>query len=186
MLDHDAQAPNGPQGTSSEIAAGVEQAVMDGMDVLNLSLGGGGEADDVAGLAVEQAAKQGVVVAVAAGNSGPNSFEVGSPGAEPDVLSVAATVSNKSVILSGSATGSLNGNWEALNVKGGFNAVAEPVLPPTPITYGGSGNYQGSGFTTAPNCPIDPTPTAATGTVLVIERGCSPLTDKAQTIRQPG
>src|SRR2546426_2026536 len=119
VLDHDAQGPLGPQGTSSEIAAGVEQAVMDGMDVLNLSLGGGGEADDVSGLAIEQAAKQGVVVAVAAGNSGPGSFQVGSPGAEPDVLSVAATVSNKSVILSGSASGSVSGNWEALNVKGG-------------------------------------------------------------------
>ncbi|MEA2591730.1 MAG: minor extracellular serine protease Vpr, partial [Actinomycetota bacterium] len=51
-LDHDAHGPNGPQGTSSEIAAAVEQAVLDGMDVLNLSLGGNGEAFDVAGLAV--------------------------------------------------------------------------------------------------------------------------------------
>ncbi|TMK53363.1 MAG: PKD domain-containing protein [Actinobacteria bacterium] len=186
VLDHDAQGPLGPQGTSSEIAAGVEQAVMDGMDVLNLSLGGGGEADDVAGLAVEQAAKQGVVVAVAAGNSGPGSFQVGSPGAEPDILSVAATVSNKSVILSGSVSGSLSGTWEALNDKGGYNAIGEPALPPTPITYGGSGNYQGSGFTTAPNCPIDPTPTAATGTVLVIERGCSALTDKAHNAQVAG
>src|SRR5260370_36751143 len=98
------------------------------MDLLNLSLGGGGEADDVAGLAVEQAAKQGVVVAVAAGNSGPGSFQGGSPGAEPDVLSVAAPVSNKSGILSGSARGRLSGTCEALNDKGGFNAIGEPAL----------------------------------------------------------
>lgn len=185
VLDHNAQSPNGPSGTSSEIAAGVEQAVLDGMDVLNLSLGGGGEAVDVAGLAVEQAATHGVVVAVAAGNSGPNSFQIGSPGAEPDVLSVAATISDKSVILNGSVTGSIAGNWEALNVKGGYNALTEPALPPTPITYGGFGNYQGPGFTTASNCPIDPTP-AATGTVVVIERGCNALLAKAHNAQAAG
>jgi subtilisin family serine protease len=183
-LDH--HGPSGPEGTSSEIAAAVEQAVLDGMDVLNLSLGGNGEAFDVAGLAVEQAATHGVVVAVAAGNSGPNSFQVGSPAAEPDVLSVAATGSDKSAILSASVTGSVSGNWEAINTKGGFNTTGEPTLPPTPITDGGFGNYQGPGFTTASNCPIDPTPTAATGTVLVIERGCTALLDKAHNAQAAG
>jgi subtilisin family serine protease len=185
-LDHGAKSPTGPSGTSSEIAAAVEQAVLDGMDVLNLSLGGGGEAADVSGLAVEQAATHGVVVAVAAGNSGPKSFQVGSPGAEPDVISVAATISDKSVILSGSVTGSVIGNWEAINTRGGFNSGGEPALPPTPITYGGFGNYQGPGFTTASNCPVDPTPAAATGTVLVIERGCNALLDKAHNAQAAG
>ncbi|MEA2500716.1 MAG: minor extracellular serine protease Vpr, partial [Actinomycetota bacterium] len=185
-LDHGAHGPNGPQGTSSEIAAAVEQAVLDGMDVLNLSLGGNGEAFDVAGLAVEQAATHGVAVAVAAGNSGPNSFQVGSPAAEPDVLSVAASDSDKSAILTGSVSGSVSGNWEAINTRGGFNAAGEPTLAPAPTTYGGFGNYQGPGFTTASNCPIDPTPPAATGTVLVIERGCSALLDKAHNAQVAG
>jgi len=52
--------------------------------------------------------------------------------------------------------------------------------------YGGFGNYQGPGFTTASNCPIDPTPTAATGTVLVIERGCTALLDKAHNAQAAG
>lgn len=186
VLDHDAHAPVGPQGSSSEIAAGIEQAVADGMNVINMSLGGGGEADDVAGLAVEAAARHGVVVVVAAGNSGPSSFQIGSPGAEPDSISVAATISNKSQILSGSVTGTLTGSWEAINTKGGFNAAGEPALPPTPISYGGFGNYSGAGFTTASNCPVDPTPTAATGTVLIVERGCSPLLDKAHNAQVAG
>ena len=53
------------------------------MDVLNLSLGGtaqGAEDNDMLAVGLDNAVSAGVVVAVAAGNSGPGPFTVESPG----------------------------------------------------------------------------------------------------------
>ncbi len=63
--------PNGAR--SEDILNAVEAAVEDGMDVLNLSLGGGYPAwkERPAGARTRQRSDAGVVVAVAAGNSGP-------------------------------------------------------------------------------------------------------------------
>jgi subtilisin family serine protease len=63
-------SPFGPNGNAPELAAAVESAVRDGMDVLNLSLGET-EIDpgrDLVGRALNAAAAAGVVSAVAAGN----------------------------------------------------------------------------------------------------------------------
>jgi minor extracellular serine protease Vpr len=76
------------------IAKAVEEAVVDGMDVLNLSLGGGAhQGKDILDMAVDAAAEAGVVVAIAAGNEGPGFYTVGSPGTASGVITVAA-VSN--------------------------------------------------------------------------------------------
>src|SRR6266568_842752 len=58
--------------TSHDIAQAIEDAVKDGMDVINMSLGGGinGFKDQLT-VASDRAARAGVVVAIAAGNSGP-------------------------------------------------------------------------------------------------------------------
>ena len=85
----------GLDGNSPEIAAGVEAAVMDGMDVVNLSIG---EPEipperDLVVRAVEGAAAAGVVSVVAAGNDfgafGRGS--VSSPGSAPSAITVGAT-----------------------------------------------------------------------------------------------
>src|SRR5205823_9392283 len=59
----------------------IEDAVQDGMDVINMSLGGGirGYQDQLT-VATNRAVNAGVVVAVAAGNSGPGVNTVESPG----------------------------------------------------------------------------------------------------------
>src|SRR5262249_30258733 len=58
--------------TSHDIAQAIDDAVNDGMDVINMSLGGGinGFRDQLV-VASNRAVKAGVVVAIAAGNSGP-------------------------------------------------------------------------------------------------------------------
>ena len=59
---------------SQDILRAVEAAVEDGMDVLNMSLGGTptrAEENDLLAVGVNNAVSAGVVVAVAAGNSGP-------------------------------------------------------------------------------------------------------------------
>jgi subtilisin family serine protease len=84
----------GLNGNSAEIVAGVEAAVRDGMDVINLSLG---EAEvepgrDLVALALDGAAAAGVVPVVAAGNDFPEegNGSVTSPGSSDRALTVAA------------------------------------------------------------------------------------------------
>src|SRR6185437_12242787 len=85
----------GLDGNSTEIAAAIEAAVSDGMNVINLSLG---EPEvqperDIVVAALDAAAQAGVVPVVAAGND----FDdfgygsVSSPGNAPDAITVAAT-----------------------------------------------------------------------------------------------
>ncbi|HEY4271389.1 MAG TPA: S8 family serine peptidase [Candidatus Udaeobacter sp.] len=79
---------------SSDILRAVDAAVEDGMDVLNLSLGGTPqhpEENDMLAVGLDNAVNSGVVVAVAAGNSGPGPFTVESPGIATKVITVAAS-----------------------------------------------------------------------------------------------
>lgn len=62
----------------------------DHADVISMSLGGPGEADDPVCVAVENAINAGVVVVAAAGNSGPSMNTVASPGLAPDAITVGA------------------------------------------------------------------------------------------------
>ncbi|HYA08024.1 MAG TPA: S8 family serine peptidase, partial [Gaiellaceae bacterium] len=85
----------GLDGNSPEIVAGIEQAVKDGMDVINLSLG---EPEvepsrDIVVKALDDAADAGVVPVVAAGNDFQDAGRgsVGSPATAPQAISVAAS-----------------------------------------------------------------------------------------------
>ena len=79
-------------GFTSDLAAAIDQAVFDGVDVINYSIGGGGSVptggDDIAFLF---AADAGVFVATSAGNSGPGDDTVGSPGNAPWLTTVGAS-----------------------------------------------------------------------------------------------
>jgi subtilisin family serine protease len=98
----------GLDGNAAEIAAAVEAAVKDGMDVINLSLG---EAEieqsrDVLVQAINAAADAGVVPAIAAGNDF-DSFgrgSIGSPGTAPKAITSAA-VSRTKLVASFSSSG---------------------------------------------------------------------------------
>src|SRR6266446_4715872 len=81
--------------TSHDIARAIEDAVKDGMDVINMSLGGGinGFQDQLT-VASNRAAKAGVVVAIAAGNSGPGVNTVESPGQAADAITACASTNN--------------------------------------------------------------------------------------------
>lgn len=82
------------------IAKAVEEAVEDGMDVLNLSLGGTPhKGADLLDMAVNAAVDAGVVVAISAGNEGPFDYTVGSPGTAEKVITVAATTNSRTFAL---------------------------------------------------------------------------------------
>ncbi|WP_449355034.1 S8 family serine peptidase [Virgibacillus natechei] len=82
----------GGAGTSIQVIAAMEQAVEDGMDVMNLSLGNDVNGPDYpTSVAVNRAADLGVSVVLANGNAGPDNWTVGSPATAANALSVGAS-----------------------------------------------------------------------------------------------
>jgi minor extracellular serine protease Vpr len=83
----------GPDGGSTEdVVAGIEMAVQDGADVMNLSLGNSlNNPDWATSIALDWAMAEGVVAVTSNGNAGPNNWTVGSPGTSRDAISVGAT-----------------------------------------------------------------------------------------------
>jgi minor extracellular serine protease Vpr len=74
---------------SEDILNAVDAAVEDGMDVLNLSLGGGYHGNnDLLAMGLDNAVDAGLVVAVAAGNSGPGQGTLESPGRARKIITV--------------------------------------------------------------------------------------------------
>jgi len=100
-------------GFGSDLAAAIDQAVADGVDVINYSIGGGAGLtgpDDIAFLFASDA---GVFVATSAGNSGPGASTVGSPGNGPWLTTVGASTQDRSFL--GSASSS--DGWEFVGVS---------------------------------------------------------------------
>ena len=77
---------------SHDIAAAIEDAVLNGDHVINMSLGGGAQGpNDFLAQVSNGAVAAGVVVVTSAGNTGPGSYTVGSPGVASEVIAVGAT-----------------------------------------------------------------------------------------------
>lgn len=84
----------GGSGTSIQVIAAMEQAVEDGMNVMNLSLGNAVNGPDYpTSKAVNRAADLGISVVLANGNDGPENWTVGSPATASNALSVGASSS---------------------------------------------------------------------------------------------
>src|SRR5829696_3965193 len=80
---------------SEDILNAVEAAVLDGMDVLNLSLGGGYRGNnDLLAKGLDNAVAAGVIVVSTGGNEGPGGFTIGSPGRARNIITVGASTNN--------------------------------------------------------------------------------------------
>lgn len=79
-------------GATSAVMAGIDKAVNDGMDVINLSLGSNvNDPLNPTSIAINNAMLSGVVAVVAAGNAGPGEKTLGSPGAAALGITVGAS-----------------------------------------------------------------------------------------------
>ncbi len=78
-------------GFGSDLAAAIDQAVADGVDVINYSVGGGASLTGAEDIAYLFAADAGVFVATSAGNSGPDAGTIGGPASVPWLTSVGAS-----------------------------------------------------------------------------------------------
>ncbi len=82
-------------GFTSDLAAAIDQAVADGVDVINYSVGGGANLASGDAIAYLFAADAGVWVATSAGNSGPDAATIGGPADVPWVTSVGASTQER-------------------------------------------------------------------------------------------
>ncbi|MGH2444569.1 MAG: S8 family serine peptidase [Candidatus Limnocylindria bacterium] len=114
--------------TSSGLNGGIQQAVIDEVDVINFSIGGGSTnpwADSVA-IGFLNAREAGVFVATSAGNDGPGAGTAGSPGDAPWILTVAATTHDRNI--SNTLTGFTGGASALADIVGkGFTGPFGPA-----------------------------------------------------------
>ena len=172
-----------PGCADSDSVAAIEQAVADGVDVINFSISG--TADDFLD-PVEQAfmnaAKAGVFVAAAAGNSGPTASTVNHP--SPWLTTVAAGTHNRSAVPSlvlgaASYTGATNmgpGTVSGLITTGDAAAAAGADVTLARRCYSAANN---GGVPT-----LDPAKVA--GKIVVCDRGAIAFVDKASAVYAAG
>lgn len=127
----------GPYGSgySSWVLGGIDRSVQDGMDIINLSLGNSrNDPDYVTSVALNNAALAGVTPVVASGNSGPNRWTVGSPGAAAFPITVGNSTGPSDEIAATSHffTDSELPGEPIDNNEGPLELGAEPTQPVTP------------------------------------------------------
>ncbi|CAN5467459.1 S8 family serine peptidase [soil metagenome] len=118
----------------SDSAAAVEQAIADGVNVINFSISGGANPyGDAVELAFLHAYANGIFVAASAGNSGPGLDTTDHRG--PWVTTVAASTSNRAFVSTVNLTAS-NGDTLKLkgsSIMGGINTPTPVVISPDPV-----------------------------------------------------
>ena len=82
-------------GYTSDLAAAIDWAVYDGVDVINYSIGGGAAGPGADEFAFLFAADAGVHVATSAGNAGPGDASLGNPGTMPWMTTVGASTQSR-------------------------------------------------------------------------------------------
>lgn len=88
----------GGRATDDVVIMALEDAIKDGMDVINLSLGSLLSSRDVDRIyqdAARRASAAGIVIVAAAGNEGPGPMTAGAPATAPDIISVGASVNDR-------------------------------------------------------------------------------------------
>ncbi len=153
---------------SSDSAAAVQQAILDGVDTINFSISGGASPySDVVSLAFLDAFNAGVFVAASAGNSGPGANTTDHR--EPWVTTVAASTENRAFENSAAVTadGGASLDFTGASITGG--AGPAPVIVPAD-----------------PFCLTPLAPGSVSGAIVVCERGNSGRVDKGYNVLQGG
>ncbi|MFF2019563.1 S8 family serine peptidase [Paenibacillus sp. NPDC058177] len=95
VLGRNLEKPSTSSGSSAQVIDGIERAVKDHMDVINLSLGSDEEKDvnSPDAIAINNAVLSGVTAVIANGNAGPGEYTLGSPATSQLGISVGAVTS---------------------------------------------------------------------------------------------
>ncbi|HSD85332.1 MAG TPA: S8 family serine peptidase, partial [Anaerolineae bacterium] len=164
---------------SSALAAAIDQTVIDGVDVINYSIGSTSPTPDAwtdfDSVGFLNARNAGIFVANSAGNSGPGAATVGSPTDVPWLTSVAATTHNRAFVSSViSATGGIT-PLATLTGRGMSNGLGL-----SPVVYAGAAPYNDA--LCANNTPDG----AFTGMIVVCDRGVVGRVQKGINVQARG
>jgi subtilisin family serine protease len=120
--------PDKEEGAPTDaVMKALEDALADGMDVINLSLGSFPAerfSEDPLAQAVERMANQGVIVVIAAGNEGPDLDTIASPATAPSVISVGNAFSDRIF----ASVAAFDGGGAYLAVPGSGRNTNQPVI----------------------------------------------------------
>ncbi|MDM5327431.1 S8 family serine peptidase [Neobacillus sp. CF12] len=167
----------GPYGSGSysNILAGIERAVVDGMDVINLSLGSNhNDPLDPTSIAINNAALAGTVAVIAAGNSGSDLYSLGSPGTSALALTIGASDYSITVPTASAAVDNLSFTdlrLLAKNYSDDLNALKNQALSIIDVGLGYDYNYDGKDVN---------------GKMVLIERGIFSLNEKVMIAKKHG
>ena len=158
---------------SEDILNALDAAYEDGMDVINMSLGGNAHGiKDLLTMAVNDLDEAGMVNAVAAGNSGPGHFTVESPGSAERALTAGAMTVGHFV----AAPVTVGGNTYAA-VSGDFATVSSDLTAPLGVVL--DGTALSSACTALPGGSL-------TGKIALISRGTCTFSAKIRNAETAG
>lgn len=154
---------------TSDSAAAVQQAIADGVNVINFSISGGGNPySDMVELAFLDAYEAGLFVAASAGNAGPGLDTTDHRG--PWVTTVAASTSDRAFKNSVTLTSS---DGAELTVTG--DSITGGIADPTPVV------------TSTDTLCLAPIPAAvAQGKIVACQRGSNARVEKGYNVMQGG
>jgi hypothetical protein len=162
---------------NSDSVAAINDAVLDGVDILNFSIGGSSESSvlDSVAMAFRAASNAGVFVANSAGNSGPGASTLDHPA--PWVTTVAAATFRRA--------------FQTVELGNGARYVGASTTPPLntarPLVTAESAKLAGAAAPDAKLCiagTLDPA--KATGKIVVCERGVNARIDKSYEVKRAG
>jgi hypothetical protein len=179
----DSQANGAGNGCwAGDSVAAIEQAIQDGVNVINYSISGGESIDDPVEEAFRQAANAGVFVAAAAGNAGPKA-SVNHTG--PWVATVAASSHDREFIANVTLASGAQYSGASLNqtalpstalIRAEDAAAAGADMGMARLCYGAAGNH---GIAL-----LDPLKVA--GKIVVCTRGENARVDKSRAVLEAG
>jgi minor extracellular serine protease Vpr len=163
---------------SEDIVDALEEAYEQGFDVANMSLGGDSQGNqDLLAMAVDNLDEANMVVAVAAGNSGPGFSTVESPGKAARALTAGAFTVGHFI-----ATPVVAGGTTFPAASGDFETVDVDLTAPLGVVLG---TGTPSGLSTA--CNTNPPPAGSlTGMIALISRGVCTFSEKIRNAQNAG
>ncbi len=168
---------------SEDILNALQAAAEDGMDVINMSLGGDAHGvQDLLTKAVDNLDRANIVVAVSAGNSGPGHFTVGSPGSAERALTAGASSVGHFVGIPVFAGTSTAGTQIAVTATGDFAIPTTNPVSGTLVGVSGTSAVPGLGNGCAPGGYGS----APAGFVALVARGTCSFGTKIQNAQDAG
>jgi subtilisin family serine protease len=175
-------------GFTSDLVSAIDQAVADGVDVINYSIGGGPNLGSPDGISFLFAADAGVWVATSAGNDGPDPATIGGPADLPWVTSVGAATQRRffegTLELTSTrrplAAGANFGNfWHRIKVTYDGASVTPDMPTRVPIV-----DAEDAGGDLCLRDTLDPA--IVTGAVVLCRRGAIGRAEKSLAVKEAG